>query len=155
MTAMKKIAVIVFMAMAFSSCFLISKFRKDRFTYTEGAEVRSIPIAVPRGYISEKREQDASGNVIARYHYPGAGQFYVAYMADTTVQIQPINPEENIPKISTITGAVVYKGMNGEDLFWREVRQNRVRFGYMGVPRLLEQRFDSATNYPVYWKVPM
>jgi hypothetical protein len=155
MTAMKKIAVIVFIAMSLSSCFLVSKFRKDRFTYTEGSQPRSIPIAVPRGYISEKREQDSAGNVIHRYSYPGKGVFYVAYMADTTVQIQPINAEENLPKVSTITGAMVYKGMTGDDLFWREVRQNRIRFGYTGVPRLLEGRFDSATNYPVYRKVGM
>lgn len=149
MPVMKKYAILLFLFSLLNSCFLFSKYRRTDFTYDVGAQSFAIPIVVPKGYSRERTEVDSSGNTILSYTYGNNAIFYVAHMEDTSVQIQPIPEPENIPRIALETGAVIYKGIDADQLLWREIRQNNLRVGYRFVPRELESRFDSATNYAV------
>jgi hypothetical protein len=146
---MKNYALILFLFAVLNSCFLFSKFKRTDFTYDEGSQLYSIPIVVPRGYNKERTEVDSSGNTILSYSYPNEALFYVAHIEDSSLQIQPIAEQDNIPHLATGTGAVIYKGMDADHLLWREVRQNDLRVGYRSVPKEWESRFDSATNYAV------
>ena len=144
---MKNYAIILFLFSLLNSCFLFSKYKRTDFTYDVGAQAFAIPIVVPKGYNRERTEVDSSGNTILSYTYGNNAVFYVAHMEDTSVQIQPISEEDNIPRAASTTGALIYKGIDTNHLLWREIRQNDLRVGYRFVPRELESRFDSATNY--------
>jgi len=144
---MRKITAIIFLTLTLSSCFLFSKFKRTNFTYSEGAHSYFIPILVPKGYIKERTEVDSSGNTILSYSYSSKASYYVAYLVDTATQLQSIIEEDNIPRVAMATGAFIYKGMDADMLYWREIRKDNLRVGYRSVPRELESRFDSATNY--------
>src|SRR5215217_882287 len=144
---MIKITAILFFTVSLSSCFLFPKYRRTNFTYTEGGHSYFIPIVVPKGYVRERTEVDSSGNTILSYFYDSKASFYVAYLVDTATNLQPIIEEENIPRVAITTGAFIYKGMDADMLYWREIRKDNLRVGYRSVPRELESRFDSATNY--------
>ncbi|HEX2608681.1 MAG TPA: hypothetical protein VHK91_14940, partial [Flavisolibacter sp.] len=144
---MKRITGIFLLGAALASCSLAGKFRKSEFTYTEGTIEQSIPILIPKGYTSEKTEVDSSGNTILTYRYKDNSIFYIAHLADTSVQLQPFIESQNIPRVALQTGAWVFKGIDREDLFWREIRNQTIWTGYRFVPSETEARFDSATNY--------
>ncbi|MGN6402169.1 MAG: hypothetical protein ACTHMD_17045 [Flavisolibacter sp.] len=142
-----KSVVILFLCATLSSCFLFSKYRRTDFTYNEGSQSYTIPVVVPKGFVKERTEVDSSGNTILSYVYKNNALFYIAHLEDTAAQVQPIAEDENQPRISLMTGALVYKGLDSFNLYWREVRRNDLRFGYRFVPKEWEIRFDSATNY--------
>jgi hypothetical protein len=103
-------------------------------------------VIIPKGFSKERTEVDSSGNTILTYSY-GPELFYMANMADTSTYVFPIDELINIPRLYEPTGALVYKGMDSTHLYWREVRQNKLRTGYRNVSPEKEVRFDSATNY--------
>lgn len=146
---MKKVTAILFLSAALSSCFLFSKYKRTDFTYNEGSQSYTIPVVVPKGFVREKTEVDSSGNTILSYVYKNHALFYIAHLEDTTTQVQPISENENEPRINLTTGALVYKGVDSVNLYWREIRRNSLRFGYRFVPKKWEVRFDSATNYGI------
>ena len=144
-----KSVVILFLCATLSSCFLFSKYRRTDFTYNEGSQSYTIPVVVPKGFVKERTEVDSSGNTILSYVYKNNALFYIAHLEDTATQVQPIAEDENQPRINLMTGALVYKGLDSFNLYWREVRRNDLRFGYRFVPKDWEIRFDSATNYGI------
>jgi len=149
MMIMKKVTGILFLCIVLSSCFLFSKYRRTDFTYNEGSQSYTIPIVVPKGFVTEKTEVDSSGNTILSYVYKNNALFYIAHLEDTSTQLQPIEENKNEPRINLTTGALVYKGVDSTNLYWREIRRNDLRFGYRFVPKEWEVRFDSATNYGI------
>ena len=138
-----------FLSFSLVSCSLLSKYRKTAFTYTSGGKSFSIPILVPKGYTRERTEVDSSGNTRLEYFYGGKTYFYVAHLEDTTALLLPIAEDANIPHVSR-TGALIYKGQDAEQLFWREIRKGDLRVGYRYVPVSREARFDSATNFAAF-----
>ena len=138
--------VVVLLSSLFSSCFLFPKYKRTSFSYTSNGQAKTIPVLVPRGYHKQTLETDSAGTIIQQYNY-GNSLFYIAYLQDTGKAIQPIIEEENIPRVAEATGAWVYKGMDSASLLWREVRNGKIRVGYRFVPKALEERFDSATNF--------
>lgn len=146
---MRVITILIVLSLCLSSCFLFSKYKRTTFTYNKENQSYSIPIVVPKGYIKERTEVDSSGNTILSYTYDSGALFYIAHLEDTTTQLQPIAEKDNIPRVALNTGAVIYKGLDSTHLFWREIQQNNFRVGYRFVPKELEHRFDSATNYAV------
>jgi hypothetical protein len=151
MVVMKKFTTILFLWVVLNSCFL-SKYKRTNFTYSEGSQSYSIPIVVPKGFAKERTEVDSSGNTILSYFYEkkaGKAFFYIAHMVDSSTQLQPIIEEEHIPQVRLGTETLVYKGLDKENLYWREVRKGELRVGYHSVPKHLESRFDSATNYAI------
>jgi hypothetical protein len=143
---MKIYLVLIGLSFALSSCFLFSKYKRSSFAYNQNGDTYSIPVIIPKGYKKERTEVDSSGNTILTYSY-GPELFYMAYMADTSSFVHPIDELINIPRLYEPTGAFVYKGMDSMHLYWREVRQNKLRTGYRNVSPEKEVRFDSATNY--------
>jgi hypothetical protein len=129
-----------------------SPYRRSVFTYTDNGESISLPIIIPKGSKKEEQKTDGSGNTIKTYKY-GNAVFYVAHLKDTAVELQPIIRSWNIPRKSS-SGAVVFKGQDANDLFWREVRRQQYRFGYQYVPGAAEYKFDSATNYAIAMPLP-
>jgi hypothetical protein len=144
-----KSVVILSLCIILSSCFLFSKYRRTDFTYNKGLQSYAIPVVVPKGFVKERTEVDSLGNTILSYVYKNNALFYIAHLEDTTTQVQPIAESENQPRVNSITGALVYKGLDSFNLYWREVRRNDLRFGYRFVPKEWEVRFDSATNYGI------
>jgi hypothetical protein len=134
-----------------TSCFLQKPYRMETFSFTEKGVSYSYPIVVPRGYKKKFSSVDEAGNNIITYSYKNGAVFYFTHMADTSVDMQPFNDHENIARQSHHTGALIYKGMDANYLYWREVRQNNLRAGYRFVIGDEEVRFDSATNYLVVW----
>ena len=105
----------------------------------------TMPLIVPRGFVKQERI-DTAGITMQTFHYPGGAVMYAAYLADTTAEIQPFNQAIHQPLIHRL-GGLVYKGQNDDLLFFREIRQGNMRFGYRDVPSLNEGYFDSATNH--------
>jgi hypothetical protein len=149
---MKKIAFTLFLCVSLSSCFLFSPYRKVDFTYQDGSASKTVTMVVPKGYRKSESIKDSLGNTVRLFSYRKA-RFYLGYLVDTNTTIQPIIEGDNIPRISLTTGALIYKGMDAEEEFWREVRQKHLVAGYQHVPKSRETRFDSATNYLVVWPV--
>ena len=143
---MKIYLALLILCTTLNSCFLFSKYKRSSFTYNENGSTYSVPVIIPKGYSKERTEVDSSGNTILTYSY-GPELFYMANMADTSTYVFPIDELINIPRLYEPTGALVYKGMDSTHLYWREVRQNKLRTGYRNVSPEKEVRFDSATNY--------
>ena len=145
---MKKLTAILFLFIVPGSCFL-SKYKKTNFTYNDESLSYSIPIVVPKGYTKERTEIDSMGNTILSYTYKDKMLFYVAHLQDTGTQLQPIIEEQHLPHVALSTGALVYKGVDKDNRYWREIRRKDLRVGYRSVPKEMESRFDSATNYAI------
>lgn len=128
-----------------TSCFLLKDYKPSRFSYTQEGQAASIPLVIPRGYVKEERK-DTAGITLQTYRYPGGALLYAAYLTDTLVQLQPFDTSLHQPRVHRL-GGLVYKGQDENELFYREIRQGHLRFGYRLVPEAHESLFDSATNF--------
>jgi hypothetical protein len=148
---MIRYAAIVFLSVFLSSCFLSKPYRKETFSFEQNGKAYSYPVVVPRGYSKKVLSVDEKGNNLLTYSYRNGAVFYLAHLTDTSADLQPVNEAENIARQSHHTGALIYKGMDENYLYWREVRQKDLRMGYRYVNDKEENRFDSATNFLVVW----
>lgn len=129
-----------------SSCFLLKDLKQERFVYNADGRAHVLHIRVPRGFDREKLERDSAGNTVQYYYYSNGTVFYAAFMVDTSKQLQPIDYTQNIP-LPHKDGGWIYKGMNDDERYWREIRLANYKFGYVNVPRSLEGDFDEALNF--------
>lgn len=131
----------------FSSCSLFSKYRKENFTYRKEGQQITKQVLVPKGYRKHDQETDSLGNTISTYSYGGDKIYYLAYLADTTKMLQPIDYSRHVPREDGY-GGVSFKGTDEGSYFWRELRRQRFRIGYRAAEAgKVEGRFDSSTNY--------
>jgi hypothetical protein len=130
---------------AFSSCFLFRDFRKTKFTYSQNGQTATIPLVVPKGFLKQERV-DTAGVSLQTFYYTNGAMLYAAYVTDTATTLQPINERLHEPQYHRLGGRV-YKGQDSLELFYREIRQGHLRFGYRHVPNDWEWQFDSATNF--------
>lgn len=140
-------AFLLLLTTALNACFLFKDYKKKEFAYTQNAQAQILPIIVPKGYVKEEAK-DTAGIRLYTFHYPDGALLYAAYLTDTTYELQSFNKALHQPKPIGING-LVYKGQDADDLFYREIRQGNLRFGYRNVPAIHETYFDSATNYAV------
>lgn len=129
----------------FSSCFLFKDYRKKEFSYIVNGQNASLPIIVPKGYVKEEK-RDTAGMSLYTFYYPGGAYLYAAHLTDTTYELQRINKAIHQPHIHRL-GGLVYKGQDENEMYYREIQQGNLRFGYRFVPAYLELQFDSATNF--------
>lgn len=130
---------------AFSSCFLFKDYRKSSFTYSQNGTTTTVPLVVPRGFVKVE-DVDTAGVLLRTFYYDNGALLYAGYVDDTTTLLQPIDKRHHEPQYHRL-GGLVYKGQDKEELFYREIQQGRLRFGYRLVPRAWELLFDSATNH--------
>ena len=142
---MKKYLPIVFVVIVCNSCFLFKDYRKKEFVYNRNGQSISQPFIVPKGYVKEQKK-DTAGITLHLFNYPGGTFLYAAYLTDTTYELQALNKTSHQPLTHRL-GGLVYKGQDANELFYREIRQGHLRFGYRYVPLYLEPLFDSATNF--------
>ncbi len=128
-----------------SSCFLFKKYKKTDFVYTKNGQTTSLPILVPKGFFKQERA-DTAGVTLNSFYYADGAILYAAYITDTATELQPIDKALHQPLLSRL-GGLIYKGRDSSELYYREIEQGHLRFGYRFVPRILELQFDSATNY--------
>lgn len=129
-----------------SSCFFFRDLKQERFVYNADGRSHVLHIRVPRGFDREKLERDSAGNTAQFFYYSNGTVFYTAHMADTSKPLQPIDYTRNIP-LPHKSGGWIYKGMNPDERYWREIRLANYKFGYLNVPRSLEWDFDEALNF--------
>lgn len=141
----RKTAVFVFLLFVLSACFLRKEYKTSAFTYSANGQKATIPLVVPKGFTKEET-RDTAGIRLQTFYYPSGALLYAAYLSDTAFEIQPFDKSLHQPRIFP-TGGLVYKGQDEKELFYREVRQGHLRFGYRLVPETQELLFDSATNY--------
>jgi hypothetical protein len=149
---MKRFVLLTSLALTLNACFLFPKYQQQQFVYRQGGSERVQTVLVPRGYSSVIRESDSLGNTLWQYRYR-QGRFFVAYLADTAYQSRWFYHDEQQPHRSRQGDALVYKGMDHPQLFWREVHRGGLRIGYHGVEPRQEYRFDSATNYAIRMEI--
>jgi hypothetical protein len=135
----------VSLLVVFASCFLFKDYRKSQFNYVTSGRAAFIPLVVPKGFIKQERV-DTAGISLQTYYYPGGAILYAAFLADTSFEIQPFPVALHQPQIHRL-GGLVFKGQDAKELFYREIRQGNLRFGYRQVPSAWELQFDSATNF--------
>lgn len=135
----------LFVLTAFSSCFLFKDYRKKDFVYKNNGHQILQSILVPKGYVKAERA-DTAGISLYSFRYADGAYLYAAYVADTTYELQSFNKKVHQPLFHRL-GGLVYKGQTDDGLYYREIRQGNLRFGYRNVPSYLEFQFDSATNY--------
>ena len=138
--------ILIISCIILSSCFLFKRFEQTTFSYTDNNQTYSVPIIVPKGYRKATNTVDERGNISRTYEYEGNTILYIAYLKDTAKELQPIQKEINQPHVHPL-GGLIYKGVDLDLLFWREIRRKNFRFGYRNVPSSWEFQFDSATNY--------
>lgn len=135
----------LFLVIAVPACFLSKEYKQTSFTYTRNGQPVTLPLLVPKGYTKDE-QLDTAGVTMHVFHYGNGAILYAAYVADSTVELQPINHSLNMP-LRGPQGGWVYKGMDEHELFHRVIQQGPLRFGYRNVPGDVEVKFDSATNF--------
>ena len=143
-----KYLIFIFVVTSCSSCFLFPKFRKDTFQYNAAGQAAAIAVVVPKGFSREDTRTDSAGAVVKTYYYDDGTVLYFAQMPDTVTMLRSIDTAQHIPEMHTL-GGVMYKGVEADYTFWREVRRGFFRAGYRNVKVPVEPRFDSAVNYAV------
>jgi hypothetical protein len=141
----KRIAGFLFLPLLLSACFLVKEYKQKKFIYTENGQSVAVPLMVPRGYVKEEKK-DTAGITLQTFYYPGGAMLYAAYISDTSFSLQPFEEALHQPQIHRL-GGLVFKGQNQDELYYREIRQGNLRFGYRLVPEVFELQFDSATNF--------
>ena len=145
--------ILFFLLLTTSSCYLVTGFKTRSFSYADDKQQNhSFKLQVPRGYLTEKITNDSAGGKEQLYKYSNGTLFYVAYAPDTSKTFQPIKEEDHIP-LQHPQGGWIYKGVGKDGLYWREIRQDSLRFGYRFVPGILEAKFDEALNFNSLQKV--
>ncbi len=142
---MKLSVVFVLANIILPSCFLFKDYKKKGLVYNENGQSKSATILVPKGFLKQE-SVDTAGVTIHTYYYTGGAILYTAYLTDTTTELQPIDKTIHQPLYHRL-GGLVYKGQDDKSLYYREIQQGHLRFGYRFVPEVLEFQFDSATNY--------
>jgi hypothetical protein len=131
--------------LALSSCFAPRGFRQERFVYNVNGHMHNMRLLVPRGFDRTRLERDSAGNTARFYYYRNDMVFYAAHLTDTAKQYQPIDYSRNLPLPHNRSGWI-FKGMNPDERYWREIRVANYKFGYINVPRSREREFDEALN---------
>ena len=142
---MKRFLPLFFLPGVFLSKNVSKNYRKKEFSYQANGNSTVLPIIVPRGYAKEERK-DTAGISLYVFYYPQGYYLYAAHLVDTSYELQAINKSRHQPLIHRL-GGQVYKGQDRNELFYHEIRQGNLRFGYRNVPGYLEFEFDSATNF--------
>lgn len=142
---MQKPFLFFFLIIIVSSCFLRRDFKTSSFTYNLNGQAATIPLVVPRGY-AKVEKKDTAGVTLETFYYPNGALLYAAYLTDTAYEVQPFDKTLHQPQIHRL-GGLMYKGQDEKELFYRDIRQGNLRFGYRSVPRSLEFEFDSSTNF--------
>jgi hypothetical protein len=142
---MQKPFLLLFLVIFASSCFLRREYKASNFTYTNKGQPATIPLVVPNGY-AKVEKKDTAGITLQTYYYPNGALLYAAHLADTAYEVQPFDKTLHQPQIHRL-GGLVYKGQDEKELFYRDIRQGSLRFGYRLVPRSMEGLFDSSTNF--------
>jgi hypothetical protein len=135
-----------FLLFVLSACFLRrNAYKTAQFTYTRNGQTLSQPMVVPKGFSREERT-DTAGVTLHTFYYPYGAMLYAAFLRDTLMELQAFDKRMHQPRIH-IRGGQVYKGQDENELYYREIRQGNLRFGYRLVPGSVELLFDSATNF--------
>ena len=142
---MQNLWLFILIVVLLPSCFLFKDYKKRPFVYIENGQSASTGILVPKGFLKQE-SADTAGVIIHTYYYTGGAILYTAYLTDTTIELQPIDKTIHQPLYHRL-GGLVYKGRDENSLYYREIQQGHLRFGYRFVPEVLEFQFDSATNY--------
>jgi hypothetical protein len=141
-----KYAGFIFLVFVLSACiFRKEKYKASQFTYSHNGQAALVPLVVPKGFNKQERT-DTAGVTLQTFYYPNGAILYAAFLKDTMMELQPFDKRLHQPHIH-ILGGSVYKGQDEKELYYREIRQGNLRFGYRLVPRDVELQFDSATNY--------
>lgn len=132
-------------SVVFCSCSLFApKFHSTTFNYNSVAGVRTAPIIAPAGFNKVERSDDGAGNYGVLYHY-GAAKYFVVFLQDTAAFALNIDTSVNQP-LDHPDGGQVYKGIDANSNFWRELKKQHLRVGYENVPKSMEGAFDQASN---------
>ena len=142
---------LLLLIIGFSSCSLFNGFKKRNFNYGEKGE--SFGVIIPKGWKKTEFKSDSADNKVQYYYYKNGSSLYLVRNADSLISFQPIIFSNHIPLIHPQDG-LIYKGIDSNGLYWREIRLKDFRFGYKNVPTETEARFDSALNYAAQ-KVPL
>jgi hypothetical protein len=141
-----KLFLFLYIVVVFSSCFLFRDLKKDRFSFEENGVRTSYNVVIPKGFKRKETKADATGNIAQFYYYADGAVLYFAKVKDTTMQYQPINYEENIPK--ELYNTIYFKGIDPDyDHYWRETRFGNYKAGYLRVEGDEDWKFDSSINY--------
>ncbi|HUQ97292.1 MAG TPA: hypothetical protein VM010_06480 [Chitinophagaceae bacterium] len=142
----KKIWALLLVVELCSSCFIFSPLRKRTFEFPAGNTSQTLRVLVPKRYQKKQTFTDSSGNQQDFYSYSNGAVLYIIQSHDTLRLFQPIDTASNIA-LPHLLGGTMYKGLDSNNLFWREIRTDSFRFGYRFVPTDVEPVFDSAVNY--------
>lgn len=142
----KNYALYLLLLFLLSACFFRrNDFKPSQFTYSANGQDYAVPLMVPKGFQRQERV-DTAGIALQTFYYPGGQVFYVAHLRDTTFQLQAIDERLHQPRVHFLGGRV-FKGIDKNELFYREIQQGNLRIGYRLVPKGAELLFDSVTNY--------
>jgi hypothetical protein len=142
---MKQFIAFFLLTVVCSSCFLFSHLKRTHFSFSENGAKHSVNAVVPKKYSKTETSIDSSGNQVHYFLYPGGAELYFALLKDTTVELQTINYEENIPK--ELYQTLFYKGIDSTNHYWRETRFGNYKAGYKNVDEGEDDVFDSSINY--------
>ena len=139
------VTIFFLLAIALNACFLFKEYKRSSFSYTANGQTVAVPLVVPKGFLKEE-SRDTVGVSYKSFYYKDGSVLYAAYVTDTLVSLQPFDERMHQPQLHRL-GGTVYKGQDEKELFYREIRQGNLRFGYRLVPEAAELLFDSATNF--------
>ena len=129
-----------------SACIFRKEYYKaSQFTFNRNGQAVTVPLVVPKGFTRQEKA-DTAGVMLQTFYYPNGAMLYAAFLQDTMMELQPFDKRLHQPHVHRL-GGMVYKGQDADELFYREIRQGNLRFGYRLVPRSAELLFDSATNH--------
>jgi hypothetical protein len=98
-----------------------------------------------KGFIKEEK-LDTAGVMLHTFLLSLRRHVICAFLRDTLMELQAFDKRMHQPRVH-VRGGQVYKGQDEKELYYREIRQGNLRFGYRLVPGSVELLFDSATNF--------
>jgi hypothetical protein len=127
-----------------ASCSVIDDFNRKEFTYEGKEREHKLVLHIPRGYKEEKKMLDTAGGKEQFYYYSNGALIYftnkVSWPTENDSIIRQMKP------VSTDGESFVYRGMDKDGLYWKEIRHESFRFGYSYVPKSNIDRFEKAVN---------
>lgn len=135
----------IFLFVLAGCIFQKERYKPAQFSYTQDGRDMRLPMVVPKGF-NRQEKTDTAGVLLHTFYYPNGAMLYAAYVQDTLTELQPFDKRMHQPQVHRL-GGLVYKGQDEKELYYREIRQGALRFGYRNVPGTVELQFDSATNF--------
>lgn len=123
---------------------MMGGFVQRDFNYSDKTAVEKMLLQVPKGFTREKMVLDTVGGKEQFYNYANGAIVYfskdISWLTENALLVRQAKRSSN-------DGTVVWKGIDKDGLYWKEIKMEGFRFGYSYVPPAALEQFEQAVNF--------